>query len=86
MIHSDWLWDLRSECDDCIGRRSIYLTFDDGPHPLCTPQILNLLAEHRVPATFFVIGAYALGQPEHSKNGRGRARGRQPHDDSSGPV
>ncbi|CDX53219.1 Chitooligosaccharide deacetylase [Mesorhizobium plurifarium] len=64
MKHSDWLWDVRRECDACIGHRSIYLTFDDGPHPLCTPQILNLLAEHRVPATFFVIGTYALGQPE----------------------
>ncbi|WP_201413634.1 chitooligosaccharide deacetylase NodB [Mesorhizobium sp. J8] len=63
MMHSDW-GEVHSTCDDCTGLRSVYLTFDDGPNPLCTPQILNLLAEHRVPATFFVIGAYALGQPE----------------------
>nr|AFJ42541.1 NodB [Mesorhizobium plurifarium] len=62
-MHPDW-GEVHSECDDCISRRSVYLTFDDGPNPLCTPQILNLLAEYRVPATFFVIGAYALGQPE----------------------
>ncbi|WP_027513945.1 polysaccharide deacetylase family protein, partial [Rhizobium sullae] len=44
--------------------RSVYLTFDDGPNPFSTPQILDVLAEHRVPATFFVIGAYAKEQPE----------------------
>nr|WP_289851688.1 chitooligosaccharide deacetylase NodB [Sinorhizobium meliloti] len=44
--------------------RSVYLTFDDGPNPFCTPQILDVLAEYRVPATFFVIGAYAKEQPE----------------------
>ncbi|NRQ19158.1 chitooligosaccharide deacetylase NodB [Ensifer sesbaniae] len=44
--------------------RSVYLTFDDGPNPYCTPDILDVLAERRVPATFFVIGAYAADQPE----------------------
>ncbi|MDK1389253.1 chitooligosaccharide deacetylase NodB [Sinorhizobium sp. 7-81] len=44
--------------------RRVYLTFDDGPNPLFTPEILDLLAEHRVSATFFVIGAYAKQQPE----------------------
>ncbi|MQW86679.1 chitooligosaccharide deacetylase NodB [Sinorhizobium saheli] len=44
--------------------RSVYLTFDDGPNPFCTPDILDVLAERRVPATFFVIGAYAADQPE----------------------
>ncbi|CDI12057.1 chitooligosaccharide deacetylase NodB [Agrobacterium pusense] len=43
--------------------RSVYLTFDDGPNPFCTPDILDVLAERRVPATFFVIGAYAADQP-----------------------
>ncbi|WP_114948357.1 chitooligosaccharide deacetylase NodB [Microvirga calopogonii] len=44
--------------------RSVYLTFDDGPNPICTPEILDVLAERRVPATFFVIGAYAADHPE----------------------
>nr|AAS91747.1 NodB [Rhizobium sp. SIN-1] len=44
--------------------RSVYLTFDDGPNPYCTPDILDVLAERRVTATFFVIGAYAADQPE----------------------
>lgn len=34
--------------------RCVYLTFDDGPNPFCTPQILDVLAEHRVPATFLL--------------------------------
>ena len=34
----------------------IALTFDDGPHPIQTPQILDLLNKHETKATFFVIG------------------------------
>jgi peptidoglycan/xylan/chitin deacetylase (PgdA/CDA1 family) len=34
----------------------VYLTFDDGPHPVYTPQVLDLLAEYNVRATFFVVG------------------------------
>ncbi|WP_156915394.1 polysaccharide deacetylase family protein, partial [Rhizobium sullae] len=44
--------------------RSVYLTFDDGPNPFSTPQILDVLAEHRVPATFFVVGVFAKEQPD----------------------
>ena len=33
----------------------LYLTFDDGPHESCTPKVLDLLAHHRVHATFFVV-------------------------------
>ncbi|KRR06494.1 chitooligosaccharide deacetylase NodB [Bradyrhizobium jicamae] len=55
---------VRSECAEATGHRSVYLTFDDGPNPLCTPDVLDVLAEHRVPATFFVIGAYAADQPK----------------------
>jgi cellulose synthase/poly-beta-1,6-N-acetylglucosamine synthase-like glycosyltransferase/peptidoglycan/xylan/chitin deacetylase (PgdA/CDA1 family) len=36
----------------------IALTFDDGPDPTWTPQILAVLARHHVPGTFFVIGAH----------------------------
>lgn len=41
----------------------IYLTFDDGPDPDWTPQILDLLAQARMHATFFAIGASAQRQP-----------------------
>jgi peptidoglycan-N-acetylglucosamine deacetylase len=34
---------------------TVYLTFDDGPNPTATPQLLDVLARHQVRATFFVI-------------------------------
>jgi peptidoglycan/xylan/chitin deacetylase (PgdA/CDA1 family) len=34
---------------------TVYLTFDDGPNPSATPQLLDVLAKHNVRATFFVI-------------------------------
>ena len=39
------------------SRRTLYLTFDDGPHPEHTPPLLDLLAEHGVKASFFLIGS-----------------------------
>ncbi len=37
----------------------VILTFDDGPDPEYTPQILDILKREKVPATFFVIGLQA---------------------------
>jgi len=34
------------------------LTYDDGPNPAATPQLLELLARHNVRATFFLIGRF----------------------------
>ena len=48
------------------GRRAIALTFDDGPSP-ATPEILNILAQYNVPATFFQCGANVLRAPELSQ-------------------
>lgn len=36
--------------------KKIALTFDDGPHPVYTRQMLKLLKERNVPATFFLLG------------------------------
>ncbi|WP_433330407.1 polysaccharide deacetylase family protein [Spirillospora sp. CA-294931] len=36
--------------------QSIALTIDDGPNPAITPQVLDLLAQHQIRATFFIIG------------------------------
>ena len=38
------------------SEKKIALTFDDGPHPVHTEEILDILAEYNVRATFFVIG------------------------------
>ncbi|MFS0737411.1 glycosyltransferase [Sphingomonas sp. 1P06PA] len=43
-------------------RRMIALTFDDGPDPAWTPQILDILRREHAPATFFVTGTNAIGQ------------------------
>ena len=45
-------------------RREIALTFDDGPHPAFTPQILAALRRLNVPATFFVVGKAAEKRPD----------------------
>ncbi len=42
----------------------VALTFDDGPNPTATPELLELLAAHGVRATFFLIGQWALREPE----------------------
>ncbi|MBY0202556.1 polysaccharide deacetylase family protein [Paenibacillus cucumis (ex Kampfer et al. 2016)] len=40
------------------------LTFDDGPDPLYTPRLLELLRKYNVKATFFVVGEHAASHPE----------------------
>jgi peptidoglycan/xylan/chitin deacetylase (PgdA/CDA1 family) len=45
------------------GRRAVSLTFDDGPHPQTTPELLRLLERHRAPAAFFVNGRQAARYP-----------------------
>jgi peptidoglycan-N-acetylglucosamine deacetylase len=42
----------------------VALSFDDGPHPHFTPQVLELLQRHQATATFFLIGERALRYPE----------------------
>ncbi len=40
------------------------LTFDDGPNPAWTPQLLDHLAEYNIHATFFLVGRYAQVVPD----------------------
>ncbi|PWR07735.1 glycosyl transferase [Micromonospora sicca] len=40
-----------------LPAKTIALTFDDGPDPVWTPRVLDVLRRHRAPATFFVIGS-----------------------------
>jgi len=52
---------------EAVGRgeeRLIALTFDDGPDPQYTPQILDILQRRQVPATFFVVGVNAERAPQ----------------------
>jgi peptidoglycan/xylan/chitin deacetylase (PgdA/CDA1 family) len=38
--------------------RELALTYDDGPNPAWTPRLLDLLAEHDIKATFFMVGKF----------------------------
>lgn len=49
-------------------RQSIALTFDDGPNPAVTPRLLQLLEEHKVRATFFLIGRHVRHCPELARD------------------
>jgi peptidoglycan-N-acetylglucosamine deacetylase len=40
------------------------LTFDDGPHPVYTPTLLDLLKRYDIKATFFVVGSFAEQHPK----------------------
>jgi peptidoglycan/xylan/chitin deacetylase (PgdA/CDA1 family) len=44
--------------------RCIYLTFDDGPIPIVTTHILNILKEYNAKATFFCIGDNVAKHPD----------------------
>src|SRR5580692_10349013 len=44
--------------------RQIALTFDDGPNPAATPQLLDLFDRFQVRATFFLIGKFARACPD----------------------
>ena len=46
------------------ARRVVYLTFDDGPSPRCTPQLLDGLKARNVHATFFVVGCQVVKDPD----------------------
>ncbi len=42
----------------------VAITFDDGPSPKLTPQLLDMLKARKVKATFFVVGQNAAAYPE----------------------
>ncbi len=42
----------------------VALSFDDGPHPVFTPQVLEILRHYDAKATFFLIGERAVRHPE----------------------
>lgn len=44
--------------------KTIYLTFDDGPHPIATPFVLDLLKQYQIKATFFCIGKNVQRYPQ----------------------
>nr|WP_307470824.1 polysaccharide deacetylase family protein [Cytobacillus purgationiresistens] len=47
-----------------MNKKVISITFDDGPDPIYTPEILDLLAQYNAKATFFVSGNKAEEHPD----------------------
>lgn len=50
------LW-ARTMWRGCAGSNAVALTFDDGPDPVFTPRILDILRDKQAPAAFFVVGS-----------------------------
>ena len=61
---SSLLMPVRWRADPAACGPAAALTFDDGPHPVGTPLVLEALARRGVRATFFVIGKHAEEHPE----------------------
>ena len=58
VYNKDICWKVSDE------ERNIYLSFDDGPRPLITPSVLDILTEYKIKATFFCIGSYVEQHPD----------------------
>jgi peptidoglycan/xylan/chitin deacetylase (PgdA/CDA1 family) len=61
-----WLKKLYPGCvwDMPVKEKTLYLSFDDGPHPTITPFVLQQLKEYNAKATFFCIGEHVTRYPE----------------------
>jgi len=57
-LYPNLLWDADR------SSRCIYLTFDDGPIPIVTPFVLNILKQYNAKATFFCIGDNVNKHPD----------------------
>ena len=58
IIYPKRLWDIDTK------EKIIYLSFDDGPHPVATPFVLDQLKKYNARASFFCIGKNVLAYPE----------------------
>ncbi|RZJ81551.1 MAG: polysaccharide deacetylase family protein [Chryseobacterium sp.] len=57
-LFPDRVWEINTD------RKAMYLSFDDGPHPVITGNILDILKSHHAKATFFCIGKNVQAHPE----------------------
>ena len=57
-LYPGLIWDIKPRS------RCIYLTFDDGPIPIVTPFVLNILKQYNAKATFFCIGDNVRKHPD----------------------
>ena len=59
-----WHWSGNVVSEEACSAKVVALTFDDGPHPKKTPEILEILDKYDVHATFFAVGENAEAHPE----------------------
>ncbi len=57
-LYPQLIWDMKQV------KPSIFLTFDDGPIPIVTPFVLNILKQYNAKATFFCIGDNVRKHPD----------------------
>ncbi len=57
-LYPSLIWDI-SDID-----KKIFLTFDDGPHPVITPKVLDILDSYNAKAVFFCVGDNVSKYPE----------------------
>lgn len=57
-LYPTLIWDIKQD------KPCIYLTFDDGPIPIVTPFVLNILQQYNAKATFFCIGDNVSKHPD----------------------
>ncbi|WP_461764634.1 polysaccharide deacetylase family protein [Myroides sp. LJL110] len=58
LVYPSLTWNINS------SKKTIYLTFDDGPIPQVTPWVLKILKDFQVKATFFCIGDNVKKHPD----------------------
>jgi len=80
LIYPGYIWHLPSK------EKKIYLTFDDGPHPVATKFVLEELKKFSAKATFFCLGKNVLAHPDlySSILSQGHATGNHTHDHPNG--
>jgi len=56
--YSSYTWNIRTK------EKKLFLTFDDGPHPVATPLVLDELNRFGAKATFFCLGKNVMAEPD----------------------
>ena len=52
----------------CADPRDLALTYDDGPNDIHTERLLDILAHHKINATFFLIGRFVKARPQIARS------------------